>query len=223
MSDVAERILEIRDRIDEAIRQAGREANSLRLVAVSKRQPMDRLHAAYEAGLRDFGENYAQGLIERAAMMPSDVRWHMIGHLQKNKAKKLLGAVDLIQTVDSERLIEVLARHGLEPIKILLQVNVGEESQKSGVLARDLPQLLESCLNQKQVQIKGLMTIPPRDNSPRKWYAKLRILRDEMATQFDLDLKELSMGMSVDFESAILEGATLIRVGTQVFGPRPSD
>jgi len=220
MNDIPQRINDIHRRMDDALRLAGRATNSVRLIAVSKRQPMDRLMAAYEAGLRDFGENYAQSLEARATEMPADVRWHMIGHLQKNKAKKLIGKMAMLHAVDSIKLIDVLGRLSPEPLSVLLQVNIGREVQKSGILPEDIPAILEHLSSQKRVQIKGLMTIPPNDDAPRQWYEKLRILRDELQGQFDLDLTELSMGMSGDFESAILEGATLIRVGTQVFGPR---
>jgi len=220
MNDIPQRINDIHRRMDDALRLAGRATNSVRLIAVSKRQPMDRLMAAYEAGLRDFGENYAQSLEARATEMPADVRWHMIGHLQKNKAKKLIGKMAMLHAVDSIKLIDVLGRLSPEPLSVLLQVNIGREVQKSGILPEDIPAILEHLSSQKLVQIKGLMTIPPNDDAPRQWYEKLRILRDELQGQFDLDLTELSMGMSGDFESAILEGATLIRVGTQVFGPR---
>lgn len=220
MSEIAERITEVHERIADACRRAGRDRDDVELLAVSKRQPMDRLMAAYHAGQRNFGENYVQALCERADAMPKDARWHMIGHLQTNKAKKLIGRVVLVHTVHSQKLAKVLGRLSPEPMAILIQVNVGREPQKSGVLPEDLPRLLEQLAEEETVQIKGFMTIPPEDDAPRRWYAALRELRDGVQPKCDFGLRVLSMGMSGDYESAILEGATLIRLGTQVFGPR---
>ena len=218
MTEVGQRIEILREKMTQACERAGRAVDSVQLIAVSKRQPMDRLIAAYDAGLRDFGENYAQALSQRAQELPGDIRWHMIGHLQSNKAKLLAGQVDLLHTLHSAKLARVFGQLTSKPTSALIQVNVGDESQKSGVAIQDLAPLLEVLSNQNHVQVKGFMTIPPQDDTPRRWYGNLRELRDEMVPRFDFDLSTLSMGMSGDFEEAIQEGATLIRVGTQVFG-----
>ena len=224
MTSFQERWEGVSSRVETACRLSGRDRDQIKIVAVSKKQPMDRLHDAYELGIRDFGENYAQALSQRMGEMPEDVRWHMIGHLQTNKVRILADRVFSVHTVHSEKLARriVGTSKRTPPIEMLLQVNIGEESQKSGVTPAELPKLLESLQAENISGLEGLMTIPPRDDNPRKWFSALRELRDDMAQRFDFALPTLSMGMSADFEDAILEGANIVRLGTVLFGPRPS-
>ena len=224
MTSFKERWENVSQRIEIACRDAGRNRDEVKVVAVSKKQPMDRLNEAYALGIRDFGENYAQALSQRMAEMPIDIRWHMIGHLQTNKVRLLSDSVFSIHTVHSEKLVRRIVGVGERqpPIELLLQVNIGEEPQKSGVIPSELPTLLEALQKKNIEGLEGLMAIPPRDGNPRRWFAALRELRDEMAQRFDFALPTLSMGMSADFEDAIREGANLVRLGTILFGPRPS-
>ncbi|MEE2901141.1 MAG: YggS family pyridoxal phosphate-dependent enzyme [Myxococcota bacterium] len=224
MTSFKERWENVSRRIEVACRDAGRNRDEVKVVAVSKKQAMDRLNEAYALGIRDFGENYAQALSQRMAEMPPDIRWHMIGHLQTNKVRLLSDRVFSIHTVHSEKLVRRIVGAGerQHPIEFLLQVNIGEEPQKSGVTPGELPTLLEALQNQNITGLEGLMAIPPRDDNPRRWFAALRELRDQMAQRFEFALPTLSMGMSADFEDAIREGANLVRLGTVLFGPRPS-
>jgi pyridoxal phosphate enzyme (YggS family) len=229
--DVGTRWQAVRARVDEAARRAGRAATDVTLVAVSKTQPLEAVLAAWAAGARDFGENYAQELADKAARMArADARWHFIGHLQTNKAKLVAGVAAVIETVDSARLLAAIAaRAGAAPAgaasvqRILVQVNVGDEAQKGGVAAEGLPALLDAALAEPRVQVDGLMAIPPQlddAEAMRPFFARLRALRDREAARTGAPLATLSMGMSADFEVAIAEGATSVRVGTAIFGER---
>ncbi|HUQ72936.1 MAG TPA: YggS family pyridoxal phosphate-dependent enzyme [Planctomycetaceae bacterium] len=206
--------------IADACQQAGRPADAVQLVAVTKYAEMESIRALYDLGHRDFGESRPQQLVERAKQLPDDVRWHLIGHLQRNKAALVLPYVSLIHSVDSLRLIEQLdrdaARLNLSP-RVLLEVNVSGEASKDGfdpdALRAAWPQL------QSHVRITGLMTMAPQTDDPaaaRPVFARLRALRDELATDA-LPLPDLSMGMSGDYPAAIAEGATIVRVGSAVF------
>jgi pyridoxal phosphate enzyme (YggS family) len=219
--DINQRIAEITGRIKQAAQRAGRPATSVTLVAVSKVQPEDRIEAALAAGLRVFGENRvqeAQGRwAPRRAAYP-DLKLHLIGPLQTNKAEDAVSLFDVIETVDRPKLVETLAKlaaagHTLP--KLLVQVNTGEEEQKAGVIPHDLPALLDLCTVHK-LAVEGLMCIPPEEEAPAMHFALLA----KLARRHGLGV--LSMGMSGDFETAIHFGATHVRVGSALFGERVS-
>jgi PLP dependent protein len=219
-----ERLTIVRARIGAAAYKVGRDASSIRLVLASKTQPSDAIRAAYEAGARDFGENYVQEASAKRAELAdlTEIRWHLIGHLQTNKAKTAAGAFVLIHSVDSSRLAQALARAQPSPrVHALIEVNLGGEASKSGVAPADVAAILDAARD--KIEIDGLMTIPPPAPSAedaRPYFARLRELRDSLAIQSGLALSELSMGMTDDFEVAIEEGATMVRVGRAVFGER---
>jgi PLP dependent protein len=221
---IVERLTIVQARIGAAAHRAGRDPASIRLVLASKTQPSDAIRAAANAGARDFGENYVQEAVAKRAELAdlTDIRWHMIGHLQTNKAKTAASAFALIHSVDSVRLANALARAQPSPrVRALIEVNLGDESSKSGVALDGIAAILDAARG--QLEIEGLMTIPPPATSAdtsRPWFAQLRELRDRLARQSGYALSELSMGMTDDFEVAIEEGATIVRVGRAVFGER---
>ena len=222
-TEIAARLAEVRSRIDQAIHRAHRDPDSVRLVLASKTQSADDVAAAYEAGVRDFGENYVQEAVAKRAALSArtDIRWHLIGHLQANKAQAALQTFCLIQTLDSVRLASVLHRlHPSSPFPVLVEVNLAGESSKSGVAPEDAEALIDSVRN--QVEVIGLMTVPPIADgaSARPYFVRLRELRDRIAAASGLKLHELSMGMTNDYEVAIEEGATIVRVGRAIFGER---
>jgi len=219
--DINSRIAQISDRIKQAARAASRPADSVTLVAVSKVQPEDRIDAALTAGLRVYGENRvqeAQGRWGARRANYPDLKLHLIGPLQSNKAEDAMALFDVIETVDRPKLVETLAKlagAGHKLPKLLVQVNTGEEEQKAGVAPRDLPTLLDLCAAH-QLPIEGLMCIPPEDEEPAMHFALLAKLAQRHG------LAMLSMGMSGDFETAIKFGATHVRVGSALFGERVS-
>ncbi|MBI3770510.1 MAG: YggS family pyridoxal phosphate-dependent enzyme [Deltaproteobacteria bacterium] len=214
----------VRDRVAAACRRAGRAADTVRLVAVSKGMTAKALRAAANEGARDFGENYVQEWqAKRDAIADvAAVSWHFIGRIQRNKAAAIaeFGLVHSVADVRAARVLDVAAERRGAPLCVLLQVNLAAESTKGGVAAADLPSLLDSARRLSWVRVLGLMTIPPpfAPEAVRPLFAALRTLRDRQ--EEPQGLPELSMGMSADFEVAIEEGATLVRVGTAIFGPR---
>ena len=229
---LAERIAAVRDRISESCRRAGRDPAGVRLVAVSKTRPASDIEAAAALGITDFGENRIQ---EAAAKLPGlqvSITPHLIGHLQRNKARQAAGLFPVIQSVDSvslaTRLSGMVAQGvvppGGPPIRVLAQVNLAGESSKFGIPEQELPRALEAISGLPGLRLSGLMLIPPFDPDPeavRPWFVRLRELGRRCANGGLLPPDpELSMGMSHDFEVAIAEGATTIRVGTAIFGPR---
>lgn len=233
--ELAARLTAIRDRIAEAAKRSGRPLDAIRLVAVSKYQPVEAVRAALAAGQDVFGENYVQeALAKQAALADTTARWHCIGHVQTNKAKDVAGRFCLIHTVDSLAFARALDRRmpettvpeeGVPPScqGVLIQVNIGSESQKFGVAPDDLPLLAEEVAALPRLHLRGLMCLPPFFDDPeaaRPFFARLRELRDALQIRLGLPLPELSMGMSGDFEAAVEEGATVVRVGTSLFGPR---
>jgi len=225
MSAIATRLAEIQDRIERARTVAG--AGAVELVGVTKLHPPEAIEAALAAGLVAFGENYAQELADkRARLTDPRLRWHMIGPVQSNKAKRVVGCT-LVHTVDRPSIIGALDRHAA-PMRqeVLVQVNVTAEPGKSGVLPAGLAELLDAFAPCTSVVCVGLMLIPRPgpDDALREQFQALRRLRDEHAARArtNIELRELSMGMSDDFELAIAEGATIVRVGTAIFGARAS-
>jgi pyridoxal phosphate enzyme (YggS family) len=223
-NDIAKRLQTVRERIDAATRRSRRDASSIRLVLASKMQPASAIRAAWQAGARDFGENYVQEAVSKRAELHdlADIRWHLIGHLQSNKARLAASAFALIHSVDSARLVNALAQAQSSPrLRALIEVNVGAEASKSGVPLDEVAHLLDA--SRDKIEIAGLMTIPPPTARPelaRPYFVKLHEMRDRLAIETGITLSELSMGMSDDFEIAIEEGATIVRVGRAVFGER---
>ena len=226
---IAARLSDVRGRIDAAARRAGRDPASVRLVAVSKTFPIDAVREAYAAGQRDFGENRVQEALEKiAAAADLPVRWHLLGHLQTNKARKAAAAFAMIQSVDSVELLLKLdaaaAESGHAP-ELLVQVDLAGETTKFGTPPEEVPRILDAAARCRAARVVGVMTLPPFPETPedaRPWFQRLRALRDgwRAAGAPAGMLRELSMGMSGDFEVAIEEGATLVRVGTAIFGSR---
>lgn len=220
---VADRLRATHARIEAACAAHGRDPAGVRLVAVSKRQPDLRLREAYAAGHRDFGENYVQELERKRLLLPDDAHWHLIGHLQRNKAKRVTEAF-LVHTLDSERLARALsdaARAAGRRVPVLVEVNLAAEATKTGVSAEGAPALVVEASRLPGLEVRGLMCVPPPGQGPA-YFAQLASLARVLRAETGLALPELSMGMSDDFEDAIRAGATLIRVGTALFGPRPA-
>ena len=220
------------ERVTAATAAAGRAPGEVTLVAVSKLHPAADVAETAAAGQVDVGENYVQEALEKRAELQArglcaNVRWHMIGHVQSRKAAQVAGAFALVHTLDSVKLADALERHtpasGVQPV--LLEINVGDEPQKAGVPVDEAAALavhvVERC---PHLSLEGLMCLPPvfdAGEAARPWFARLRRLRDSLRAECGLPLPHLSMGMSGDFEAAIAEGATIVRIGTDIFGPRP--
>ncbi len=222
-------MLSIRKRIEEAAKACGRDPESVRLIAVSKTIGTIHVREAIEAGVTILGENYVQEARSKISDLSAyPVSWHFVGHLQSNKAKYAVRLFDLIHSVDSIKLARELNKQAKKINKIqdvLIQVNIGAESAKSGASAQDTNRLLQDVSNLDNLALKGFMTMPPFFNNPEKvrpFFAALRELRDHLEQQHltNVTLNELSMGMTGDFEAAIEEGATLVRIGTAIFGAR---
>lgn len=214
-----ERLEAIQERIARAAAHAGRRREDITLLAVTKKFPADAIAAAAELGIRDFGENYVQEFEGKRAALAGlgGARFHLIGHLQANKARKGVELFDVIQTVDSVRLAERLDQAASAPLDVMIEVKLSPESAKAGVSPEDLPQLIAAVRACANLRLRGLMTMPPWSDEAepsRPYFRRLRELAQQHA------LPGLSMGMSHDFEVAIEEGATLIRIGTALFGPR---
>lgn len=224
---IRDRLLRVQDRIRAAASRVGRDASSVTLVAVSKAIPLPVIREGVEAGITILGENRVQEARDKIALLPHVARWHLVGHLQTNKAKLAIQLFELIHSLDSLRLAQILDRLGRElakPARCLVEVNLGGEESKSGITEDGVRPLLEGAAGLRHLRIQGLMAIPPFLPDPeqiRPYFRRLRTLRDKLRDEgFALD--ELSMGMTHDFEVAIEEGATLVRIGTAIFGPRPT-
>jgi pyridoxal phosphate enzyme (YggS family) len=229
---ISDNIAAVRERIERAARGAGRVSEEIALMAVSKTQPAGRIREAYLAGQRLFGENRVQEFVEKANPLRDlkDAEWHMIGHLQSNKAAKTAELFRAVDSVDSLKLAEKLdgaARGFGKTIAVLIEINVGGETAKSGVApgSRELEELLIAAPRMKSLVFRGLMTVPPFTDDPqnaRPYFRKMRELRDAIAARKlpSVAMDQLSMGMSHDFEVAIEEGSTCVRVGTAIFGER---
>ena len=225
-SGIADRLAAVRRALAEAEGRAGRPAGSVRLVAVSKTKPPEAIRAAYAAGQRDFGENYAQELAEKAAALSDldGIAWHFIGRLQRNKAKQVLASARVVHAVDRPALAVELGKRAAAAgvnVRVLAEVNVGGEASKGGCVPDALGEVLAAIEAEPALVKAGLMTIPPETPSAdgaRPFFAALRALRDRHGGP--AALPELSMGMTHDFPVAIAEGATLVRIGTAIFGAR---
>ena len=226
MIRVTENLSSVSDLLEAAAVEAGRDPGTVRLLAVSKKQPVSKISAAAAAGQRDFGENFVQeGLDKIQALANLPLTWHFIGHLQSTTTRDVAEYFDWVHTIDRPKIAERLSRQrpvGLPPLNICLQVNVDEEPGKSGVSADGLPELARACAELPNIRLRGLMCLPAiRDEfeAQRVPFAKLRRLQQTLKDDgFELDT--LSMGMSNDFRAAVFEGATIVRIGTAVFGER---
>ena len=235
--DIAGNLAAIKEKIAAAAERSGRKPSEITLVAVSKKKPVQAVAEAFRAGQRVFGENYVQEAVDKINAFRTlghdgagTVAWHFIGHLQRNKAKVAAGAFDLIETVDSLKLVRAIGRHAVASgrvMQVLLQVNIAGEASKSGLAPDDVDEFLDTMLagDISGVEVRGLMVLPPRGQraeDSRPWFVKARKLRDRLARSYQgtLELPHLSMGMSGDFPQAIEEGATIVRIGTAIFGAR---
>ncbi|MGV3661414.1 MAG: YggS family pyridoxal phosphate-dependent enzyme [Prosthecobacter sp.] len=226
MHDISDRLQAIRDRISAAAARCGRDPSSIELLAVSKTFPVEVIQEAVDSGQLLFGENKVQEVLAKAPQLPDKVQWHLIGHLQSNKVRKILPLVKFIHSIGSLDLAKdvdrIAAELGLYP-KVYLEVNLAAESSKHGFTADALRARLEELYALRRLEIQGLMCIPPFDANPessRSYFIQLRTLRDELEKIGGGPLPQLSMGMSHDFEIAIEEGATIVRVGSAIFGGR---
>ena len=225
---IRENIEHVENTIDEACRQSGRDRSEVTLIAVSKTKPLEMLKEAYETGCRDFGENKVQELVDKYEVLPKDIRWHMIGHLQRNKVKYIVDKVYLIHSVDSLRLAEEISKEAAKKnvdVNILVEVNVAGEETKFGTGYEEAKQLVRDIAQLPHVHIQGLMTIAPYvENSEenRIYFQQLKKLSVDISSENidNVSMKVLSMGMTGDYAVAVSEGATYVRVGTGIFGER---
>ena len=225
---IKENLEEVEARITRACERSGRERSEVTLISVSKTKPVEMLQEAYDAGSRDFGENKPQEIREKYPQLPTDIRWHMIGHLQRNKIKYIIDKVYMIHSVDSIRLAEAIdeeaKKHGIV-MPVLIEVNVAEEESKFGVHLDEVESLIRQISELSNIQVQGLMTIAPftenaEDN--RIYFRKLRNLYVDIKDKNidNVNMCNLSMGMTGEYEVAVEEGATMVRVGTGIFGAR---
>jgi pyridoxal phosphate enzyme (YggS family) len=223
VTEITEHLAQIRERVARAAEHARRSPESVTLVAISKQQPSAAIAEAHRAGVTHFGESYVQeALPKMAALADLPVVWHFVGKLQANKTRQIAERFAWVHTVDrlkiAERLSEQRPAHA-PPLNVLIQVNQAGEAQKGGALPADVAELARATTKLPRLQLRGLMTLPPQSGAPAKWFAELAALRARLA-QDGIVLDSLSMGMSADFEDAIAQGATLVRIGTALFGPR---
>ena len=225
---LASNLQEVESKIMEACKKAGRAREDITLIAVSKTKPVAMLQEIYDLGVRDFGENKVQELTDKEPQLPADLRWHMIGHLQRNKVKQVIDKAVLIHSVDSVRLAKAIEAEAAKKeiiVQILLEVNVAEEDSKYGLKVDEVLSAVEEIATMPHIRIKGLMTIAPFVENPeenRTVFAQLQKLSVDIAEKNidNVSVDILSMGMTNDYQVAIEEGATMIRVGTGIFGER---
>lgn len=225
---ITENLQDVEKRIVAACERVGRKREEVTLVAVSKTKPIEMLQEAYEVGSRYFGENKVQELVDKYEVMPKDIHWQMIGHLQRNKVKYIVDKVDMIHSVDSIRLAEEIDKEAAKKgviVNILLEVNMAKEDTKFGLMPEDVMDFVGEIVRFENIRVQGLMTIAPFVDNPeenRKYFANLKKLSVDIAKKRvnNVNMSVLSMGMTNDFEVAIEEGATMVRVGTAIFGRR---
>lgn len=225
---ITENLEQVRKNIDEACRMAGRDPKEVTLIAVSKTKPVSMLKEAYDAGARCFGENKVQEIMDKHPQLPEDIQWHMIGHLQRNKVKYIVDKVSMIHSVDSLRLAQTIeqeaAKHNV-CVPVLLEVNVAQEESKFGLKMDEVLPLIETIADFPHIKVQGLMTIAPyvenaEDN--RDFFRQLKKLSVDIGAKNinNVSMSVLSMGMTGDYQVAVQEGATMVRVGTGIFGER---
>lgn len=225
---IAENLRLVQENIDAALERCGRSGQDAVLIAVSKTKPVSMILEAYEQGIRDFGENKVQELVDKYDQLPQDIRWHMIGHLQRNKVKYLIGKTVLIHSVDSYRLAEEISKEAAKKktdVDILIEVNVAQEESKFGTSEKEAFDLVYEVSKLPFIHIKGLMTIAPYTDDPeenRKYFRRLKQLSVDITRKNvdNVSMKVLSMGMTNDYVVAVEEGSTYVRVGTGIFGER---
>lgn len=228
MADIIENLANVRKNIEESCKKVGRDVSEVTLITVSKTKPLSDLRIAYEEGSRDFGENKVQELVSKIDEMPSDVKWHLIGHLQRNKVKYIAGKVAMIHSVDSYRLAEeinVQAKKNSCVIPILIEINIAGEDTKFGIKPEEAEELIREISELENVKVSGLMTIAPNVANPEENRAYFKAMKDlfvDISSKNidNVEMKVLSMGMTNDYTVAVEEGATMIRVGTGIFGAR---
>lgn len=225
---IRENLMAVEERICEACRKSGRKREEVTLISVSKTKPVSMIEEAYSAGSRDFGENKPQELKDKYGLLPRDIKWHMIGHLQRNKVKYIIDKAAMIHSVDSERLAETVnteaQKHGLV-MPVLVEVNVAREASKYGIFEEETLPFIEKVSRLPHIRVCGLMTIAPfveNGEENRVFFEKLRKLYVDIKSKNidNVNMCNLSMGMTGDYEAAIKEGATMVRVGTGIFGER---
>ena len=225
---VIENLKKVEDEITAACLRAGRAREDVTLIAVSKTKPESMVEEAYSVGQRDFGENKVQEICRKIEVLPQDIRWHMIGHLQRNKVRQVVGKACMIHSVDSLRLAEAISQEAVKQdriVPVLIEVNVAQEESKFGVTTEETIALIEAAAKLPHISIRGLMTIAPFVEDPeenRPIFRKLKQLSVDIAAKNinNVTMSVLSMGMTNDYEVAIEEGATMVRVGTGIFGER---
>lgn len=225
---ICENLKEVEAKIEAACKRAGRDRSEVTLIAVSKTKPVEMLEEAYGTGIREFGENKVQEMMDKYEVMPKDIHWHMIGHLQRNKVKYLMGKAALIHSVDSLRLAEEISAQSVKhevTTDILIEVNIAGEETKFGTDREEAIALVEAAAKLPNINICGLMTIAPfveNSEDNRKYFQQIRQLSVDIKEKNidNVDMRILSMGMTGDYEVAIEEGATMVRVGTGIFGAR---
>ena len=228
MSQVADNLLSVKERIEKAALKAGRDSGEIKLVAVSKTIGVEEIREAISAGVTILGESYVQEAKEKIEEIDHQVQWHMIGHLQTNKVKQAINLFDMIHSVDRIGLAEEInkrAKQSGKRVSVLIQVNISQETTKSGIERDRAISLVSEVSNLTNLKVEGLMTMPPYFDDPddaRPYFKSLRELKGEIGGERfeNISMKELSMGMSDDFEIAIEEGATIVRIGTAIFGER---
>ena len=223
MTEITDHLAQIIERVARATERAGRSPKSVTIVAIGKQQPATSIATARRAGLENFGESYVQeALPKMAALADLALTWHFVGKLQANKTRQVAEAFDWVHTVDRLRVAERLSEHRspfAKPLNVLIQVNQGGEPQKSGARPEDVAALADAIAALPHLKLRGLMTLPPQSGTPARWFSELAALRDTLEARGNV-LDSLSMGMSADFEEAIAAGATLVRIGTAIFGSR---
>lgn len=223
---IAQRLVEVQEQLAVAAARSGREPSDIKLLVVSKNFTADRVREVVDTGQRAFGENRVQEALEKQPLLPQDMEWHLIGPLQRNKVRKVVGKFACLQGIDSLKLAQAVARVAEEQgirQSILLQVKIGEEETKSGFATETLLESIEELVQLRSLQIEGLMTIPPPVSHPdeaKPFFVAARELRDRLVRVSGLPLSQLSMGMSGDFQAAIAEGSTMVRIGSAIFGKR---
>lgn len=225
---INENLMQVRKNIEAACQKAGRNTEEVTLIAVSKTKPVPMLEEAYQAGSRDFGENKVQEIMDKYPVLPDDIRWHMIGHLQRNKVKYIVDKVSLVHSVDSLRLAEEISRQAEKKqteLDILVEVNIAQEESKFGTSRAEAAQLVEEIAKLPCIHVKGLMTIAPFVEHPeenRKYFRQIKELSVDIEKKNidNVSMSVLSMGMTNDYMVAVEEGATMVRVGTGIFGER---
>jgi len=228
LSFLKENYENVLNNVKSACESAGRATEDVTLIAVSKTKPVEMLQEVYNCGCRDFGENKVQEIMDKNDQLPSDIRWHMIGHLQTNKVKYIVDKVYMIHSVDSIKLAKEISKEALKKnvtVKVLLEVNVANEETKFGLLTEEVLDFYKQVIDLPGLKVCGLMTIAPYVENPeenRQYFVSLKQLMVDMTQEKtdNISVKELSMGMSGDYKVAIEEGATLVRVGTSIFGQR---